>query len=193
MKVGLYFGTFNPIHVGHLIIANYLAENSDLDEVWMVVTPHNPLKKKSGLLEDYHRLHMINLATERFDKIKPSDIEFKLPQPNYTINTLIHLTEKFPKYEFSLIMGEDNLKSLNKWKNYEQILKDYDIYVYPRISESEVPDEFVNHPKIHKVEAPIIELSSTFIRNSVKESKDIRPMLDDKVWEYIDHNLFYRK
>lgn len=193
MKVGLYFGTFNPIHVGHLIIANHLAENSDLDEVWMVVTPHNPLKKKSGLLEDYHRLHMIHLATERFDKIKPSDIEFKLPQPNYTINTLIHLTEKFPKYEFSLIMGEDNLKSLNKWKNYEQILKDYDLYVYPRISESEVPDEFVNHPKIHKVEAPIIELSSTFIRNSVKESKDIRPMLDDKVWEYIDHNLFYRK
>lgn len=193
MKVGLYFGTFNPIHVGHLIIANYLAENSDLDEVWMVVTPHNPLKKKSGLLEDYHRLHMIHLATERFDKIKPSDIEFKLPQPNYTINTLIHLTEKFPKYEFSLIMGEDNLKSLNKWKNYEQILEDYDIYVYPRISESEVPDEFVNHPKIRKVEAPIIELSSTFIRNSVKEGKDIRPMLDDKVWEYIDHNLFYRK
>lgn len=193
MKVGLYFGTFNPIHVGHLIIANYLAENSDLDEVWMVVTPHNPLKKKSGLLEDYHRLHMIHLATERFDKIKPSDIEFKLPQPNYTINTLIHLTEKFPKYEFSLIMGEDNLKSLNKWKNYEQILEDYDIYVYPRISESEVPDEFVNHPKIHKVEAPIIELSSTFIRNSVKEGKDIRPMLDEKVWEYIDHNLFYRK
>lgn len=193
MKVGLYFGTFNPIHVGHLIIANYLAENSDLDEVWMVVTPHNPLKKKSGLLEDYHRLHMIHLATERFDKIKPSDIEFKLPQPNYTINTLIHLTEKFPKYEFSLIMGEDNLKSLNKWKNYEQILEDYDIYVYPRISESEVPDEFVNHPKIRKVEAPIIELSSTFIRNSVKEDKDIRPMLDDKVWEYIDHNLFYRK
>jgi len=193
MKVGLYFGTFNPIHVGHLIIANHLAENSDLDEVWMVVTPHNPLKKKSGLLEDYHRLHMIHLATERFDKIKPSDIEFKLPQPNYTINTLIHLTEKFPKYEFSLIMGEDNLKSLNKWKNYEQILKDYDIYVYPRISESEVPDEFVNHPKIRKVEAPIIELSSTFIRNSVKEDKDIRPMLDEKVWEYIDHNLFYRK
>lgn len=193
MKVGLYFGTFNPIHVGHLIIANHLAENSDLDEVWMVVTPHNPLKKKSGLLEDYHRLYMIHLATERFDKIKPSDIEFKLPQPNYTINTLIHLTEKFPKYEFSLIMGEDNLKSLNKWKNYEQILEDYDIYVYPRISESEVPDEFVNHPKIRKVEAPIIELSSTFIRNSVKEDKDIRPMLDEKVWEYIDHNLFYRK
>src|SRR5690554_2659511 len=107
MKVGLYFGTFNPIHVGHIIIANHVLENSDLDEVWMVVTPHNPLKKKSSLLEDYHRLQMIHLATERYEKLKPSDIEFKLPQPNYTINTLVHLKEKFPKHQFSLIMGED--------------------------------------------------------------------------------------
>lgn len=193
MNVGLYFGTFNPIHTGHLIIANHLLENSNLDEVWMVVTPHNPLKKKSSLLEDYHRLQMIHLATETYDKIKPSDIEFKLPQPNYTINTLVHLKEKYPKYKFSLIMGEDNLKSLHKWKNYELILQDYDIYVYPRISEFEIPEEFANHPKIHKVDAPIIELSSTFIRNSIKEGKNIRPMLSDKVWEYIDHNLFYRK
>ncbi len=193
MKIGLYFGTFNPIHVGHLIIANHLLENSELDEVWMVVTPHNPHKKKANLLEDYHRLHMIHLATEGYDKIKPSDIEFKLPQPNYTINTLVHLQEKFPKNDFCLIMGEDNLKSLDKWKNYEMILKDYTIYVYPRISEFEIPEEFVNHPKIHKVDAPIIELSSTFIRNSIKEGKNIRPMLSDKVWEYIDHNLFYKK
>lgn len=193
MNVGLYFGTFNPIHTGHLIIANHLLENSNLDEVWMVVTPHNPHKKKSSLLEDYHRLQMIHLATETYDKIKPSDIEFKLPQPNYTINTLVHLKEKFPKYRFSLIMGEDNLKSLHKWKNYELILQDYDIYVYPRISESEIPEQFINHPRIHKVDAPIIELSSTFIRNSIKEGKNIRPMLSDKVWEYIDHNLFYRK
>lgn len=193
MKIGLYFGTFNPIHVGHLIIANHLLENSELDEVWMVVTPHNPHKKKANLLEDYHRLHMIHLATEGYDKIKPSDIEFKLPQPNYTINTLVHLQEKFPKNDFCLIMGEDNLKSLDKWKNYELILKDYTIYVYPRISEFEIPEEFVNHPKIHKVDAPIIELSSTFIRNSIKEGKNIRPMLSDKVWEYIDHNLFYKK
>lgn len=193
MKIGLYFGTFNPIHVGHLIIANHLLENSDLEEIWMVVTPHNPHKKKANLLEDYHRLHMIHLATEGYDKIKPSDIEFKLPQPNYTINTLVHLQEKFPKNDFCLIMGEDNLKSLDKWKNYELILKDYTIYVYPRISEFEIPEEFVNHPKIHKVDAPIIELSSTFIRNSIKEGKNIRPMLSDKVWEYIDHNLFYKK
>lgn len=193
MKIGLYFGTFNPIHIGHLIIANHLLENSNLDEVWMVVTPHNPHKRKASLLEDYHRLHMIHLATETYDKIKPSDIEFKLPQPNYTINTLVHLQEKFPKNDFCLIMGEDNLKSLDKWKNYEMILKDYTIYVYPRISEFEIPEEFVNHPKIHKVDAPIIELSSTFIRNSIKEGKNIRPMLSDKVWEYIDHNLFYKK
>lgn len=193
MKIGLYFGTFNPIHIGHLIIANHLLENSDLEEIWMIVTPHNPHKKKASLLEDYHRLHMIHLATETYDKIKPSDIEFKLPQPNYTINTLVHLKEKFPKNDFCLIMGEDNLKSLNRWKNYEMILKDYTIYVYPRISEFEIPEEFVNHPKIHKVDAPIIELSSTFIRNSIKEGKNIRPMLSDKVWEYIDHNLFYKK
>lgn len=193
MKVGLYFGTFNPIHVGHIIIANHVLENSDLDEVWMVVTPHNPLKKKSSLLEDYHRLQMIHLATETYEKLKPSDIEFKLSQPNYTINTLVHLKEKFPKHQFSLIMGEDNLKSLHKWKNYELILRDYDIYVYPRISEAKIPDEFINHPQIHKVNAPVIELSSTFIRNSIKEGKNIRPMLSEKVWEYIDHNLFYKK
>lgn len=193
MKIGLYFGTFNPIHVGHLIIANFLVENSDLDQVWMVITPHNPLKKKAGLLADYHRLQMVHLATEGYERILPSDIEFKLPQPNYTVNTLAHLKEKYPKHEFSLIMGEDNLKSLKKWKNYETILENYQLYVYPRISEDEVPEDLANHPKIIKVAAPIIELSSTFIRNSIKEGKNIKPMIDSKVWEYIDHNLFYKK
>lgn len=193
MKVGLYFGTFNPIHVGHLIIANHIVENSDLDQLWMVVTPHNPLKKKSGLLADYHRLQMVHLATQDYDKIIPSDIEFKLPQPNYTVNTLAHLQEKFPQHEFSLIMGEDNLKSLKKWKNYELILNDYHLYVYPRISTDEVPEEFLIHPNIHKVDAPIIELSSTFIRNGIKDQKNIKPMLDANVWEYINHNLFYKK
>ncbi len=193
MKVGLYFGTFNPIHVGHLIIANHIVENSNLDQLWMVVTPHNPLKKKSGLLADYHRLQMVHLATQDYDKIIPSDIEFKLPQPNYTVNTLAHLHEKFPQHTFSLIMGEDNLKSLKKWKNYELILNDYHLYVYPRISTDEVPEEFLNHPHIHKVEAPIIELSSTFIRNGIKDQKNIKPMLDANVWEYINHNLFYKK
>ncbi|CAH0337277.1 Nicotinate-nucleotide adenylyltransferase [Flavobacterium sp. CECT 9288] len=193
MKIGLYFGTFNPIHVGHLIIANHMAEHSDLDQVWMVVTPHNPLKKKSTLLDDYHRLQMVFLATEDFPKIKPSDIEFKLPQPNYTVNTLVHLEEKYPNYEFSLIMGEDNLKSLHKWKNYEVILERHDIYVYPRISSEEENLEFKNHPKIHLIDAPVVEISATFIRDNIKKGKNIQPLLPAKVWEYIDHNNFYKK
>tara|TARA_R110002126_G_scaffold24829_1_gene85684 strand:+ start:3161 stop:3772 length:612 start_codon:yes stop_codon:yes gene_type:complete len=203
MKIGLYFGTFNPIHVGHLIIANHMAEHSDLDQVWMVVTPHNPHKKKSTLLDDYHRLHMVHLATEEYPKIKPSDIEFKLSQPNYTVNTLVHLEEKYPNHEFSLIMGEDNLKSLHKWKNYEVILQNHDIYVYPRLDAKDQINELIspevenldlkNHPKIHIIDAPVVEISSTFIRNNIKEGKNIQPLLPNKVWEYIDHNIFYKK
>ena len=193
MKIGLYFGTFNPIHIGHLIIANHMAEHSDLDQIWMVVTPHNPHKQKSSLLDDYHRLHMVHLATEDYPKIQPSDIEFKLPQPNYTVNTLAHLQEKFPKHEFSLIMGEDNLNSLHKWKNYEVILQNHNIYVYPRLNSGEIDEQFINHPKIHRVGAPVIELSSTFIRESIKKGKNVVPMLPNKVWEYVEHNLFYKK
>lgn len=193
MKIGLYFGTFNPIHVGHLIIANHLAEHSDLDQIWMVVTPHNPHKKKNTLLEDHHRLHMVRLATESYPKIAPSDIEFKLPQPNYTVNTLAHLEEKYPQHEFSLIMGEDNLNALHKWKNYEIILKNHDIYVYPRLNSGLTENEFVNHPKIYKIAAPIIEISSTLIRESIKNKKNVIPMLPLPVWDYIDHNLFYKK
>lgn len=193
MKIGLYFGTFNPIHVGHLIIANHLAEHSDLEQIWMVVTPHNPLKLKNTLLDDYQRLHLVRLATEDYTKIKPSDIEFKLPQPNYTVNTLAHLMEKYPQHEFSLIMGEDNLKSFHKWKNYEYILQHHDIYIYPRISEEAENFELKNHPRIHKIDAPIVEISSTFIRDSIKNKKNIRPLLPHNVWEYVDHNNFYRK
>ena len=193
MKIGLYFGTFNPIHIGHLIIANHMAEYSDLDQIWMVVTPHNPLKKKNTLLDDSHRLQMVHLAAEDFPKIKPSDIEFKLAQPNYTINTLAHLQEKYSKYEFSLIMGEDNLKSLHKWKNYEVILAHHEIYVYPRISSEEENLEFKNHPKIHMIDAPVVEISSTFIRENIKIGKNVKPLLPNKVWEYIDHNNFYKK
>jgi nicotinate-nucleotide adenylyltransferase len=137
-KIGLYFGTFNPIHIGHIIIANYMVEFSDLDEIWMVVTPHNPLKKKSSLLENHHRLEMVYMACEEYEKIKPCDIEFHLPQPNYTVHTLVQLEEKYPDLAFSLIMGEDNLKSFHKWKNYEVILERYAIYVYPRISGGKV-------------------------------------------------------
>jgi len=141
-----------------------MVEFSDLDEIWMVVTPHNPFKKKSSLLDNHHRFEMVYKATEDYPKINPSDIEFKLEQPNYTVNTLAHLEEKYTNKQFSLIMGADNLKSLHKWKNYEVILENYHIYVYPRISEGTIPEQFQNHPKIIKVEAPIMEISSTFIR-----------------------------
>ena len=196
MKIGLYFGTFNPIHIGHLIIANHLAEYSDLEQIWMVVTPHNPLKNKQTLLDDYQRLQLVFLATEDYPKIKPSDIEFKLSQPNFTVNTLAHLQDKFPQHTFSLIMGEDNLKSLHKWKNHEIILQNHEIYVYPRIS-SEIDATqnytFKNNPNIHIVDAPVVEISSTFIRENIKKDKNVRPLLPEKVWQYIDHNNLYKK
>ncbi|CAL2082137.1 nicotinate (nicotinamide) nucleotide adenylyltransferase [Tenacibaculum sp. 190524A05c] len=192
-NIGLYFGTFNPIHIGHLIIANHMVENSDLDEIWMVVTPHNPFKKKSSLLDNHHRFEMVYKATEDYDKISPSDIEFKLPQPNYTVHTLAHISEKYPSYNFNLIMGEDNLKSLHKWKNYETILEHHNVYVYPRISEGVVETQFDNHPKIHRVNAPIVEISSTMVRNAIKEGKNIKPLLSSSVWKYIDEMNFYKK
>ena len=193
MKIGLYFGTFNPIHVGHLIIANHLAEYSDLDEIWMVVTPHNPLKKKSTLLENHHRFELVYRATENYPKIKPSDIEFKLPQPNYTVHTLAHISETHPDKEFCLIMGEDNLKGFHKWKNYQTILEHHHIYVYPRISDGEVETEFTNHPKIHKVDAPVVQISSTMIRKAIKLKKNVQPLLTKEVWQYIDEMNFYKK
>ena len=193
MKIGLYFGTFNPIHVGHLIIANHLAEHSDLDQIWMMVTPHNPLKQKNTLLNDFQRLHLVHLATEDYPKIKPSDFEFNLTQPNYTVNTLAHLQDKYPQNEFSLIMGEDNLKNFHKWKNYKTILDNHKIYVYPRISNDLDNLEFKNHPKIHIIDAPIVEISSTFIRENIKNQKNVQPLLPTKVWEYIDKSGFYLK
>lgn len=201
-KTGLYFGTFNPIHIGHLIIANHMVEFSDLDEIWFVVTPHNPHKVKKSLLKDYHRLAMVEIALESYPKLKGSNIEFNLPQPNYTVNTLAYLEEKYPNREFCLIMGEDNLKSLHKWKNYDVILNRFPIYVYPRISEGEVDHQFFTtnaggerkyHPQITLIPAPIMELSSTFIREAVKNKKDIRPMLPEGVWKYLDEMNFYKK
>ncbi len=193
MKIGLYFGTFNPIHVGHLIIANHLVEHSDLDEIWMVVTPHNPFKKKRSLLENHHRFELVYRATENYIKIKPSNIEFNLPQPNYTVHTLLLISEKYPEKEFSLIMGEDNLKSFHKWKNYETILEHHHIYVYPRIAEGTIEHQFKNHSKIHKVDAPIMQISSTMIRKGIQEKKNVKPLLTEAVWEYIDEMNFYKK
>ncbi|MBU2948092.1 nicotinate (nicotinamide) nucleotide adenylyltransferase [Zobellia uliginosa] len=192
-KVGLYFGTFNPIHIGHMIIANHIVEFSDLDEVWFVVTPQSPFKTKKTLLADNHRYQMVYEATKDYPKLKPSKIEFDLPQPNYTVNTLVHLREKYGKnHDFALIMGEDNLKGFHKWKNYEVILSEYNLYVYPRISEGEVEHRFKGHSKIHKVNAPIMEISSTFIRKNHKDGKNIRPLLTDAVWKYMDEMNFYR-
>ena len=169
-----------------------MVEFSDLDEVWFVVTPHNPHKKKKTLLEDHHRLAMVRIAVEEYPKLKASNVEFDLPQPNYTVNTLAYLEEKYPKKNFCLIMGEDNLKSFHKWKNYELILDNHDIYVYPRISEGVVETQFNTHSKIKKIDAPIMELSSTFIRKSIKDGKTVRPMLPEHVWEYLDEMNFYK-
>lgn len=192
-KVGLYFGTFNPIHIGHLIIANHLAEFSDLDEVWLVITPQSPFKTKKTLLDNHHRFQMVYEALADYPKLKPSKIEFDLPQPNYTINTLIHLVEKHsPEHQFCLLMGEDNLKSFHKWKNYEVILKNHELYVYPRISRGNVEHQFNEHPKIHRIDAPIMEVSSTFIRNQHKAGKNVRALLPDAVWKYMDEMNFYR-
>ena len=195
-KVGLFFGTFNPIHVGHLIIANHMAEFSELDEVWMVVTPHNPHKKKNTLLEDTHRLAMVRIATEAYPKLKASTVEFDLPQPNYTVNTLAVLEEKYPTKEFCLIMGEDNLKSLHKWKNYEVILERYPIFIYPRISKNtEINSNSIlnKNNSVTFINAPIVELSSTFIRKGIALNKNIKPMLSKNVWHYIDEMNFYKK
>jgi nicotinate-nucleotide adenylyltransferase len=192
-KVGLFFGTFNPIHIGHLVIANHMVEFSDLDEVWFVITPMSPFKSKKTLLDNNHRYQMVYEATKDYPKLKPSKIEFNLPQPNYTINTLVHLEEHYEKgYEFALIMGEDNLNSFHKWKNYNAILESHSIYVYPRISSEKVEHKFKDNSKIHHVDAPIMEVSSTFIRENHKKGKNIKPLLSDSVWKYMDEMNFYR-
>lgn len=192
-NIGLYFGTFNPIHIGHLVIANHMVEFSELDEVWFVITPQSPFKTKQSLLDDNHRYQMAFEATKEYPKLKPSKIEFDLPQPNYTVHTLAHLSEKHgDDYVFSLIMGDDNLKSFHKWKNFEVILENHDLYVYPRISEGRIENQFEDHPKVHRVNAPIMEISSTFIRKNHKEGKNIKPLLPDSVWKYLDEMNFYR-
>jgi len=192
MKIGLYFGTFNPVHIGHLIIANHFAEYSDLDKIWMVITPHNPFKKKKTLLDNHHRYQLVLEAVEDYPKIEASTVEFNLPQPNYTTNTLAHLKEKYPQHEFCLIMGEDNLRTLHKWKNYEVILEHHDIYVYPRIGEETTKPELLNHKRVHVIDAPVVEISSTAIRKALKDGKNCRPLLPNPVWVYIDQMGFYK-
>jgi nicotinate-nucleotide adenylyltransferase len=191
MKIGLLFGSFNPIHIGHLIIANYLANHTALDKVWLVVSPQNPLKKYGDLINTYDRLEMAKLATDNSNNIKVSDVELKLPQPSYTIDTLTHLKEKYPEHEFALIMGSDNLVTLPKWKNYKLILRDYQIYVYPRPGYENA--ELASHPSVTITMTPQMELSATFIRKSIAEKKNVQYFVPDAVLEFIDSKGLYRK
>lgn len=192
-KVGLFFGTFNPIHIGHLVIANHMVEFSDLEEVWLVVTPRSPFKTKISLLENHHRYQLVYEAIKEYPKLKVSDIEFNLTQPNFTINTLVQLEEKYgSEFSFALLMGEDNLQGFRKWKNYEIILAHYELYVYPRLAEGKISKDLINHKSVHRVEAPIMEISSTFIREQHKAGRNIRPLLPEAVWRYVDEMNFYR-
>ena len=197
-KIGLYFGTFNPIHVGHLIIANYMADYTELDEVWLVVSPQNPLKEKETLLKDHHRLSLVRIALEDNTKLMASNIEFDLPIPSYTINTLVHLKEKYETHDFHLIMGEDNLRSFHKWKNQEEIINNHKIFVYPRVlTEQEMEDNTIefssfNHSNVIRCQAPIMKISSSFIRKAIKNGKDVRYLLTPEVFKYVDEMNFYK-
>jgi nicotinate-nucleotide adenylyltransferase len=196
-KIGLYFGSFNPVHIGHLAIAGYITEFTDINQVWFVVSPHNPLKKKESLLADHHRLYMAQLAIGDNDNLKASDIEFKLPVPSYTIDTLTYLKEKHPKNEFTLVMGEDNLYTLHKWKNIDELISKYAIYVYPR-PETVIPlnnklNQILATATISKIPAPLMDISGTFIRDGIKNGKDMSYFLSPSVWKYIKEMHFYEK
>lgn len=196
-KIGLYFGSFNPIHIGHIAIAGYMTEFTAIDEIWFIVSPHNPLKKKETLLDDYQRLHMVNLGIGDNERMRASDIEFRLPVPSYTINTLAYLKEKYPGHNFCLVMGEDNLYTLHKWKNAEELVKNYEIYVYPRPRSkrpaSAVLDSVLSKSTIHHVKAPLMDISGTFIRNGIKKGKNMSYYLPASVWKYIDEMFYYRQ
>jgi len=188
-QIGLFFGSFNPIHYGHLMIASYMAHFTELEEVWFVVSPQNPFKEKKNLANMYDRLEMVNIAIENSGKLLASSIEFNLPKPSYTIDTLIHLKEKYPNRDFVLIMGEDNLASLEKWKNYEIILRDYKIFVYPRPNAGK--STLRNHPSVTVTDTPLIEISSTFIRHSIKNNKNVKYFTPDGVIDFIDKKGLY--
>ncbi len=190
IKTGLFFGSFNPIHYGHLLIASYMLNFTDLDEIWFVVSPQNPLKKKNTLLANHLRLDMVELAIENQEKMKTSDIEFHLPIPSYTVNTLVYLKERSRGRKFVLIMGTDNLNTIEKWKNYNVILDEYSIYVYPRPKID--PGPYAQHHSVKMTDAPVVEISSSFIRNALGEGKDLTFFLPDKVYQYIKkYQLYY--
>jgi nicotinate-nucleotide adenylyltransferase len=192
LKIALYFGSYNPIHIGHLAIANYIVEFTDIDQLWFVVSPQNPFKKKENLLADYHRLELVTRAIDNDDRFRASNIEFNLPKPSYTVDTLAHLKERFPNYSFVILIGSDNLENFPKWKNYEVILENYAVIVYPRPGFDK--SKIQNHKNITLAEGvPLMEISSTFIRNAIKEHKDIRYFMPPMSWKYLDEMNFYRK
>jgi nicotinate-nucleotide adenylyltransferase len=197
MKTGLFFGSFNPIHIGHLVIANYIIEYTDLKEIWFVVSPHNPLKAKQTLLDDRNRLYMVRLAIEDDLRFRATDIEFNLPQPSYTIDTMTFLSEKYAEREFTLIMGEDNLYTLHKWKNPVELVRRFPIITYPRLKSGKSNDagllEILSEARITMTEAPLMEISGTFIRKAIKEGKDISHFLPAPVWKYIKEMHYYEK
>ena len=191
MNIGLYFGSFNPIHHGHLIIASYILEHTDLDQIWFVVTPQNPLKPTGALLNEYHRLFLVQTAIEGEPRLKTSDIEFKLPRPSYTADTLTYLQEKYPAHQFSIIMGSDSLQNLSKWKNYGFILKNYPLYIYKRPGHENIP-AYPEARKITMLEAPLLPISATQIRKNIKEGRSIRYLVPDAVREEIERNNYYK-
>lgn len=193
MNVGLYFGSFNPIHVGHLILAQYMVQRDELDAVWFVVSPQNPFKNKSTLLKDYHRMALVRLAIEDEPRFKAEDIEFSLPQPSYTIDTLTYLREKHQDTNFSLLMGEDNLRGFNKWKNYEQILENHRLFVYPRIEGEPLEHTLKEHDKVTFCEdVPMMKISASYIRQQIRDGKSVNFLMTDKVAKYVDEMNFYR-
>ena len=189
-KVGLYFGSFNPVHVGHMIIATWAVEMSDLDQVWFVVSPHNPLKAKESLLSGRHRLEMVHRAVGDDLRFRTSDIEFGLSQPSYTAHTLAHLQEKHAEKEFTLLMGGDNLASLHRWKNHEAILEGHRLLVYSRPAAGEMP--YAGHRNVVQLEAPALHISSSLIRQMVGEGKDVRHFMPLEAWKFMDEMNFYR-
>ncbi|SJZ65233.1 nicotinate (nicotinamide) nucleotide adenylyltransferase [Sediminibacterium ginsengisoli] len=189
MKIGLYFGSFNPVHTGHLIIASHIANHTDLDQVWLVVSPQNPLKPSAVLLNEYDRLHLVRLAIENDPQLKVSEIEFKLPRPSYTIDTLIHLQEKYPKHTFSVIMGSDSYQNLPRWKNASLLMNQYRIIVYMRPG---FPVEETEGVNLVQLNAPLLDISSTIIRNTIKSGKTIRYLVPDNVRAEIESNHYYK-
>jgi nicotinate-nucleotide adenylyltransferase len=189
MRIGLFFGSFNPIHVGHLIIANTMATTTDLDQVWFVVSPQNPFKKTKSLLHEFDRIDMVERAIADNNRLKATDVEFTMPRPSYTIDTLRKLQEKYPQHTFTLIMGEDNLEQFANWKSYEEILNEFALYVYPRPRAVESP--FRQHPNVQLVVAPLLDISATFIRDSIRANRSIRYMVPEVVEEMIERKKFF--